>query len=206
MISGLRRRPHQARPPGCLYRRVQRLQPGQPDPGRVAALELGQQRLQRVAAVQVIGAVRDDEQHPGRADIAGQERDQVPGRAVGPVQVLHHDRSRCHLAQTHEEVEHPLEQQAARARLGAGHSGQQRSQIIDPRARQLRHDLPAQLPVKVPEDLDQRRVGQRPRGDVDAPAGGRRPPFPVRPLAELLHQTRLADAGVAGDNHQLPAT
>jgi hypothetical protein len=113
-------------------------QPGQADPRGVPALPFGKQRLQRVAAVQVIGAVRDDEQHPGRADITGQERDQVPGRAVGPVQVLHHHRGRRHLAQAHEEVEHPLEYMAAGPWLRAGRSGKQRGQIVDPRARQ--HD------------------------------------------------------------------
>ena len=159
-----------------------------------------------MAAVQVIGAVRDDEQHAGRMDVAGQERDQIPGRAVGPVKILHHDHSRRHVAETHEEIEHSLEQTTAHPRLAAGHSGQQRSQIVDPRTRQLRHHIPAQAAVEVPEDLDQRSVGQCPRGDVDAPAGGRRPPVPACPVQELVHQTGLAHAGIAGDDHHLPAT
>jgi hypothetical protein len=37
-----------------------------------AALKLGELRLQRVAAMEIIGAVGDDEQHPGRMDVAGQ--------------------------------------------------------------------------------------------------------------------------------------
>ena len=156
--------------------------------------------------MQVIGAVTDDEQHPGGMDVAGQERDQIPGRAVGPVQILHHEHSRRHVAETHEEIQHPLEQEAARPRLAAGQPRQQRGEVIDPGSGHLCHDIPAEVAVEVPEDLDQRSVGQGARGDVNAPADGSRPPVPARPAQELLHQTGLAHTGVAGHDHQPPAT
>ena len=51
-------------------------------------VELGQERPQRVAAVQLVGAVGADQQHRRGAGRADQERDQVAGGPVGPVQVL----------------------------------------------------------------------------------------------------------------------
>ena len=52
------------------------------------ALELGQQRAQRVAAVQLVGAVGGDEQHALGAQAARQEGEEGARGGVGPVQVL----------------------------------------------------------------------------------------------------------------------
>ena len=50
--------------------------------------QAGEQRAQRVAAVQFVGPVGDHQQDPGRAQRPDQEGGQVQGGLVGPVQVL----------------------------------------------------------------------------------------------------------------------
>ena len=59
-----------------------------------AALELGEQRAQRVAAVQLVGAVGGDEQHALAGQAARQEDQARARRAVGPVQVLDDEQHR----------------------------------------------------------------------------------------------------------------
>jgi hypothetical protein len=61
---------------------------------RVHALERGQQGPQRIPAVNLVGAVRPDQEHARRAKRAHEERDQVEGRLVGPVQVLEDEHER----------------------------------------------------------------------------------------------------------------
>ena len=61
------------------------------DPARaVGPLELGEQRPQRVAAVQLVGAVGADDEHALAAEAARQEGEEGARRAVGPVEVLDH--------------------------------------------------------------------------------------------------------------------
>ena len=52
------------------------------------ALELGQQRAQRVTAVQLVRAVGGDDEHPLAAQTARQVDEERARRAIGPVQVL----------------------------------------------------------------------------------------------------------------------
>ena len=56
--------------------------------GAGVALELGQQRAQRVAAVQLVRAVGGDDEHALAAQRAGEVDEEGARRAVGPVQVL----------------------------------------------------------------------------------------------------------------------
>jgi hypothetical protein len=57
--------------------------------GPAAAVQLGQERAQRVAAVQLVGPVGQDQGDPA-AQVADQEPEQVAGGLVGPVEVRHH--------------------------------------------------------------------------------------------------------------------
>jgi hypothetical protein len=81
---------------------LQPLHSGQPD-------QLGQQRPQWVPPVQLVGPVADRERHPGPAQGAGQEGDQVTGGAVGPVEVLQHQHHRGPLGQAHQHGPHRVE-------------------------------------------------------------------------------------------------
>ena len=78
---------------------LQPLDPGQPD-------QLGQQRPQRVTAVQRIGPVAGHQRHPTRPQGAGQEGDQVAAGTVGPVQILQHHHHRGSLRPTHQQSAH----------------------------------------------------------------------------------------------------
>jgi hypothetical protein len=83
-------------------------------PGAWPALELGQQRAQRMAAVQLVGAIGGDEQHALLAQAAGQEGEEGARGGVGPVEVL--DGQQHRLAAT--ELVEQRQQRLEDARLG----------------------------------------------------------------------------------------
>ena len=68
----------------------------------------GHQRAQRVAAVQRIEPVGRDDQDALVGQAASQERQRLPRRAVGPVQVLDHQQHRTLLCERLEEREQPF--------------------------------------------------------------------------------------------------
>ena len=72
--------------------------------------QLRDHRAERVPAVQVIGAVRGHHGHPLPVQDPAQERDQVAGGAVGPVQVLEDQQHRVPVGQLGEQPEHRAEQ------------------------------------------------------------------------------------------------
>ena len=84
---------------------------GQLDPLQVGeADQLGQQRPQGVAAVQLVGAVAGHQGDPAAPQGPDQEGQQVAGGAVGPVQVLDHQQQRGQLGQADQRRQHPVEQ------------------------------------------------------------------------------------------------
>ena len=95
------------------------------------ALGLGQERAQRVAAVQLVGAIGGDEQHPLVPRVADEEGQEVARRAVRPVDVLEDEHQRLRLGQPprggQQELEHAaLRERALGAGLGRVELGQQR--------------------------------------------------------------------------------
>ena len=71
------------------------------DPFAVGAtFELGEQRAQGVAAVQLVVAERPDEQQRTRRTGCDQRRQHHPRRRIGPVEVLDHERAAA-LAERH---------------------------------------------------------------------------------------------------------
>jgi hypothetical protein len=61
--------------------------------GRVA-VQLGEQRPQPVAATQLVAAIGAHQHHRRLGQVGHQKRQQVQGRPVGPVQVLHSQHQR----------------------------------------------------------------------------------------------------------------
>jgi hypothetical protein len=203
-----RRRRRLTQDPGQQLPQVAAAQPVQLQPlGPAAAVQLGQERPQRVAAVQLVGPVGQDQGHPA-AQVADQEPEQVAGGLVGPVQVLHHQQQRAALG---EAVQHP-EQQLEQPRRG------QRG--LDRPAGGLRAQLghqpgqlgagPAQHPVQLPraqrhgqrpQRLHQRRIGQDPFADVQAAAGERDRAELAGPADQVGDQPGLADTGLARHHH-----
>ena len=122
-------------------------------PGAGRALELGEQRPQRVAAVQLVGAVGEDDEDGLAAEAAGEEGEERARRAVGPVDVLEREDDRTVLAEALEQREERLEEPAlGRAALVVGatqaagvssrraSSGMQRRQLRARRGAQLVED------------------------------------------------------------------
>ena len=74
------------------------------------AIELGQERAQRMAAVKLVAAVGQKHHHALLAKAARQESRERASRAVRPVHVLENQHDRLELAQQIEQLEHGLEQ------------------------------------------------------------------------------------------------
>lgn len=81
----------------------------------LAAVQFGEEGTDRMAAVQVVGAVGQHEEQC-RSQIADQKGEQVQSRAVGPMQVLDHQHSRGTFRQTIQQAEKSLEQPGLRRR------------------------------------------------------------------------------------------
>ena len=142
------------------------------------ALGFGQQRSEGMAAVQLVGAVRGDQQHALVARVAHEEGQEVARGAVGPVDVLEDEHQGLRLGQASQEGEQELEHATLRERaLGAGlgrvELGQQR--------RQARGGAAELAGVEAAQRADDRRVGQLAVAEVDAVAGQHaRRPAPAR--------------------------
>jgi hypothetical protein len=129
-------------------------------------------RAEGVVDRQLVVAVADQQQRPGPLDPPAQEHQQVQGRLVRPVGVLHHDHPRpSSLVQlVQERGEHGL------PRVSGG-------------------EQPGQPAAGLPGDVVQRaqRPGREQRiTNAEQEPGIRRPP-----LGEPPDQRRLADAGLA---------
>ena len=152
-----------------------RVEPRELDPARArVALELGQQRAQRVAAVQLVGAVGGDHQHALGPQAAGEEDEEGAGRAVGPVDVLEHERERLLAAEQVEQREQRLEQPrlALRRRLPLGprlaaELGEQRGELGAGSGGELIKDGVV-VAGEGAEDADDRGVGEFFVAELDA--------------------------------------
>ena len=91
------------------------LEPSQLDPlDAGSAIRLGEPEEQRVAPRQLVAAERDEQQQTLRLGIADQERQELPCRVVGPVQVLDREHDRSVGGEPPEQVEEGLVDPAAR--------------------------------------------------------------------------------------------
>ena len=99
------------------------------------ALQLGQQRAQGVAAVQLVEAVRADDEHALAAQRVGQEGDEGARGGVGPVEILEDQHDRALGAHAVQQGEQRLEEAAlggacvAIQRPGAGQPGEETGQL-----------------------------------------------------------------------------
>ena len=163
----------------------------------IEPFELGQQRPQRMAAVELIAAVGEQQHHPLLAQAAGEEGAESARRAVGPVHVLQHQHERLLLAEEVEQLHDGLEQLQLRGCVGPVwapsrvESGQEGRQLRPaPGAQRIQRRVT--LAHQWPERAEQRRVGQLAIGLLHALASqGER--ATREPALELEHQPRLAD-------------
>ncbi len=179
---------------GIQWGEVDRDDAGQPQ-------QLGHHGPERVTPVQIVGPVAADQGDPLPVQHPGQERDQVPGGGVGPVQVLQHEQDRRRGRQLGEQAEHAAEHllpgQARAVRVGDRPLAALRQQPAQGRARAERVADPGGLGGAA-ERVGQRQVGHAvaqlgalPGQHGKAPAGGQ--------PGDLADQAGLAHPGIAAD-------
>ena len=171
------------------------------------ALELGEQGPQRVAAVQLVGAVGGDDEHALGPQAAREEDEEGPRRAIRPVDVLEHERERLLAAQVVEQRQQRLEQ----ARLALGRlAGERRLRAeLGEEGGELGADGGGEfvedgvaVAGERPQDAHDRRVGQLLLAELDGLADHDARAGVARPARELGHHPRLADAGLTRDEGQ----
>jgi hypothetical protein len=185
---------------------LQPLHPRQPD-------QLGQQRAQRMAAVQLIRPVADHQHHPTRPQGAGQEGDQVTGRAVSPMQVLQQHHHRRALSTAHQQGTHGVKHLQLVKTLAC--LCDCRSGVLDPAQQPAdggrgRGDLGQQLRVggivgKAAQGVHHREVGKADVAQLHTAAGKHPRPALLGLIGELGQQPGLAHPGITGQQHDLRA-
>ena len=180
--------------------------------------ELGQERQQRVAAMELVGAVREQEHHRDVAQVPDEEPEQVAGRAIGPVQVLDDEHDRRPSGQALEDPEEQLEQAAlaravaqgtGRAPAGSGDGPEVGDQPGQLGATLAQNDVellrvgPADEPA---QGFGDRGVRHRTLAQVDAPAEQDDGALRLGDRGDLRDDPRLADAGLAGQERRAAAT
>ena len=170
------------------------------------ALQLGEQRAQRVAAVQLVGPVAGDHQHLLAAQRGREVDEERARRAVGPVEVLDRQQQAVLAAEPLEQLQQALEQ----ARLGGRRLLRPFGALALPQAGEHVREAGAgggsqrvQRGVAGARERaqggDDRRVGQLALAELDALAAEHAHPVLARGALELAEQPRLADARLAGD-------
>ena len=174
-----------------------------------ATVQSGQERPQGMLPVQLVGAVGEHEQQSG-PQVADEEREQVQGRAVRPVQVLHHQHGAGPLAEALQQAEERLEQPGLRHRahrdlgrlLALPELRQQAHQQRPPGSHQLGERRRAELPAETAERLHHRRVRQRCLAELDATADQHRPAPLADPIGEPADQPGLPHTGFTTQAHR----
>ncbi|MGY2701401.1 hypothetical protein ACVW2K_000985 [Nocardioides sp. HB32] len=161
---------------------------------------------ERVAAVQVVGAVRRDQGHRAAERAGEEEAEHVAGRLVGPVEVLDDEEERRLGGGRLEERVDGLEQLAAIERVAvvAGLAHHPAAGLETGERRVGGGDLVddvGQVGGDPAEHLGEREVRQGRVAEVEAVAREHLPALREGEVAELGEQPGLADAGVAREEH-----
>jgi hypothetical protein len=177
------------------------VEPAQLEPldGRVA-VQLGQHRAERVAAVQFVAAVGGHQHDRGLGQVGHEEREQVHGRPVGPVQILDRQHQRPLGGQPLQQAQQPLEQlragQLTRDRRGGlcrAEVGDQPGQLRPPGPDHLLQGGRVEVADQLPQRLGDRRVGQGALTGVQATADEHPRAGRLGTGGELAQQAGLAD-------------
>jgi hypothetical protein len=174
--------------------------------------ELGEERQERVAPVELVRAVAHDEEDGAVADVPDEEAEEVASGPVGPVEVLHDEGDRRTLGEAAQHTEDELEQ------APLGRADRERCARLDLEGPQVR-DEPRQLgsggaddrveglgrrgPDEAAERLDDRGVRNGAFAEVHRSAAEDEPASLADDPADVLDEAGLADAGLAGDEDRL---
>ena len=195
---------------GQLLEQLLARQRRQLDPPRAdVALELGQHRAQRVPAVQLVGAVGGDDQHPLATQAPAHERHKRSGRPVGPVQILDLQQHRPLLAEPIEQPQKRFEQPRLSGRIigrrrrgdGLGQPRNQRRELGANRVGKILEHGVAGARERAQRG-HQRRVRELALAQPHAVAAERARARSAGARGELGQQPRLANTRVAGDERQ----
>jgi hypothetical protein len=177
-----------------------------------AALLLGQERAQRVAAMQLVAAVGAHEQQALVAQPAQQRRKELERGAVRPVDVLDREDHGRPGRQPVQQRPQQSEEARLRQRLAGGRQvlkvrarrlaraqlGQQPGQIAVGRADELLEGGGLELAGESAQRRGDRGVGELPRAEGRAVAAHHACTAHGGVALELAQEPRLADAGLAG--------
>ena len=169
---------------------------------RTRTVELGEQRTQRMAAVEIIGAVGPDEHDRGRTQAAREVHEQLACGAVGPMDVLEHQQCRHALGQSFEDAEELLEQRARDDAFARGRVqlGQQRRELVAPGPDDGVERRLVECPVQGAQHLHDRAEGERAVDEVEALTYEHQCRF-RETLDQLVDEPRLSDPRLARDEH-----
>jgi hypothetical protein len=174
---------------------------------RSMALEIREDRPQRMAATEFVRAIREDEQHTRSHEPSSEEQDNVKARAIGPLEVVDDRNDGALRGGSRKQVTDPEE--------GGGSTGGRRPDVVPHGGRMhaaqrpadcggLGFDVRAQIPDSI-EQLDQWQVSEA-SADVDAapaePGGhllGWR--VVVKGSLELHEQAALTDPSFTRDKN-----
>ena len=176
--------------------------------GARVALELGEQRPQRMAAVQLVRAVGGDDQHALAAQRRGEIDEERARRAVGPVQVLDRHQQAVLAGQKLQQLQQRVEQARLRGRLvvglavAAAEPGEDLGERVARGAGEQRRERGIAGAGQRAQRADDRRVGQLALAQLDAVAADHADAVGARRALELAQQPRLADAGLAGHERE----
>ena len=179
-----------------------RVSAGEVDAQRPHALELGQQRPQRVAPVELVGPVGGDEQERLVAERGGQEAQERARGRVGPVQVLDHQQDR---RRAREPVEHG-QQRLEHARLVAGAARAlarlRRARAAASPARRGCRPAARRAPGRASRTSGRSAVTSGAYASSPSPSSTQSPlstrvPSAAARRLQLAHEPALADAGLA---------
>ena len=180
----------------------------------LAALLLGQERAQRMAAVQLVAAIGADEQQALVAQAAHQRRQELERRAVRPVEVLDREQDgRLGGQAVQQRAQQPEESRLGQRLAGAGDalagsSGRwvalSSAAVARDRRRsgpRARRRPPARARGEAAQRSGDRRVGHAVGAEGQAVAAQDARAAGDRQALELAQQPRLAHAGLAADEH-----
>ncbi|MGY3247218.1 hypothetical protein ACVWYT_006667 [Streptomyces sp. TE4109] len=170
-------------------------------------VQFGEQGAQRVAAVDVVGAVGADHDEAAVAHGAEEVGEEVAGGGVGPVQVFEDEDDGAPGGDAFQESGGELEEPGGavlvgRVPVGLAEFGEQPGQLaLLPGAGG--GDLGGQGAAKGPQRGGERGVGQAVGADLDAAADRDDRVAAYRRREELLDQPGLADPRLAADEQRL---
>ena len=196
--------------PGDLAADLGAVEAAEFDPAdRAQPVEFGEQGAQRVAAVDVVGAVGGEDDEAAGAQGAEEVGEKVAGGGVGPVQVLQGDDDRAvggdalqEAGGEFEEAGHALLVVPARARAWLAQLGQQPGQFLL-LARGRGGQFVGQFAAQGAQGGGEGGEGQAVGADLDTAAERDDGALAAGGGGELLDEPGLADAGLAAEQQRL---